>query len=455
MCVRSSVCASAGPSHEGLGRRRRNAAVAVGAGIYGERGGDERLWMRMRSRIVVLSPNVYSSLCYMSSACPIEHAHQQLHRSGDCLMSRGANWGRWSLEGTFLVYHADDRTPDPAYELDTSHLESTQQVEHWIEHLRTKSWIHVEDLNDLATACADIIKERLVDEAHTPGPEAMSELEYQEAVAAEWARLLATADPRDEPIFQRFLEQHPILLPGPYGTTHGRYHGVLFNTVFTQPELPGFRAKRPDFLLFDQDSGRTFAVLIEIEAPGKKWATKKGTPTADLTRGIDQLRDWKMWFSEPGNVLAFRELYKLDPEQFDTRRLVQHYVLIYGRREEVTYIESFARKRHSYMGADEFLMTYDRLEPNGSAHLTVNLDRSGVDTKLRLVSVTPTFRLERKNAEAFSMFSGREEAIQNQSLLSEERKQFLLERMKFADRYAEKMRRLRQSQAHPISLWQP
>jgi hypothetical protein len=87
-----------------------------------------------------------------------------------------------------------------------------------------------------------------------------------------------------------------------------------------------------------------------------------------FTKAIDQLRDWKSWFSKPTNVLAFQDLYGLREE---TRRFVQHYVLVYGRRDEANRLASFATKRHDLAGSDEFLMTYDRLNPTGSADLTV------------------------------------------------------------------------------------
>ncbi|HEU4557639.1 MAG TPA: Shedu anti-phage system protein SduA domain-containing protein, partial [Longimicrobium sp.] len=229
------------------------------------------------------------------------------------------------------------------------------------------------------------------------------------------------------------------------------YHGPLFDAVFSQPELPGFRAKRPDFLLFEQDSARIYAVLIEIEAPAKRWTTNNGTPHSDLIKALDQIRDWKTWFSEPRNVLAFRDLYKIDPEWLDTRTLVQHFVLIYGRRDEATAIESFAKKRGTYAHPDEFLMTYDRLLPNGSVQYTVKLDRSGPDTKIRLVSVPPTFSLDRSNAERFTSFIGQEEAILNQPIISVERRDFLLRRFKSAQRFYKEKRKGQESE---IPWWE-
>ena len=356
-------------------------------------------------------------------------------------MSGIARWGRWIIDEGFLVYRSDGGDPDPAYMLHTSELESSERVQEWVEHLSAKSWIKSGDLSDFAEACTSIMKERLVDERNLDVPQPMSWFEYQDRLRAEWDRFLAEADPTDEAVFQKFLEQHPSLLPGPYGTPYGRYHGPLFDAVFTQPELPGFRAKRPDFLLFEQDSATIYAILIEIEAPAKQWANNDGTPSAKLTKAIDQIRSWKAWFRQPHNLAAFKELYNIGQDYFGPRRFVQHYVLVYGRREEATRISSFAEKRADLGHSDEFLMTYDRLQPNGSAELTLRFDRSGPDTKLRVISVSPTFILDRSNSAWFSSLLGREEAIKNHPFTTDARKEFLLERVRFAEAYTRKLGR--------------
>jgi len=350
-------------------------------------------------------------------------------------------WGRWTSDGNYLVYRPKVGSPDPNYEIEVSELVHAG-VATWLEHLESKSWISLEDLDDLARACTELMDRNLAGEgAIICAPEVLSSEEYHRVLSTEWKNLLEHGDPTDESVFQQFLEQHPILLPGPHGTPHGMYHGPLFDSVFSQPELPGFRAKRPDFLLFEQDSARIYAVLIEIEAPAKRWATRSGAPHSDLTRALDQLREWKSWFSEPHNVLAFRDLYKVDPESLDSRTLVQHFVLIHGRRAEATASKSFAKKRSTFATADEYLMTYDRLLPNGSAQFTVKLDRSGPDTRLRLLSIPPTFSLHRSNAERFLSFIGQEDAIRTQPLLTTERREFLLKRLKSAERFVHARRK--------------
>jgi Domain of unknown function (DUF4263) len=356
-------------------------------------------------------------------------------------MSASSRWGRWLLDGDYLVYRPDGGEPDPGYELHISELESVERVKEWVEHLRMKNWVSPQDISDFSKACASIMKEHLVNERNLDVPQPMSWDEYRERLEAEWNNFLSEADPTDEAVFQQFLEQHPMLLPGPYGTPYGRYHGPLFRAAFTQPELPGFRAKKPDFLLFEQDSARIYAVLIEIEAPAKPWSNKDGTPSSKLTKAIDQIRSWKAWFQEPHNLSAFQQLYNIGPDLLTSRRLVQHYVLIYGRRGEATSIASFGKKRADLNNTDEFSMTYDRLQPNGSAYFTLKLDRSGPDTKLRVISVPPTLTIEKENATWFSSLLGREEAIRNHPFISDARKAFLLERLRIAEAHAQKLGR--------------
>jgi hypothetical protein len=351
-------------------------------------------------------------------------------------------WGRWVIEGESLTFNAGAGELDPGYALETSAITDESQISEWQEHLSYKSWISPEDLAGFAEACRYVLDSRSLDEMEEDRSFRYT-LSYLEALDADWKSFLESANPKDESAFQQYLEWHPSLLPGPHGTPWGRYHGPPLGVVFSQPELPGFRAKRPDFLVLERDSATTYAVLIEIEAPAKRWSTAAGVPTADLTQAIDQLRDWKVWFADPLNVLQFIKLYDLN-DQIETSRLVQHYVLVYGRRHEATNMEAFARKRHDLAGPNEYFMTYDRLEPNGAGALTVKLDRSGPDTRLRAISVTPRFALNTHNAEWFlSLLEGRE-AIMTNPLMSDHQRTSLLKRERAARNYLRNLERRRE-----------
>jgi hypothetical protein len=355
-----------------------------------------------------------------------------------------SRWGRWALDGHHLVYHVDAGESDPQYDLDISALGTRSAVRMRVDHLRNKGWIRPGDLRDLEQAGKDLMSARLAREEDMEAPPCMSGEEYRKHVEAKWSEFLVSADQSDERSFHAFFERYSTLLPGPHGTVGARNyldgsHGPLVGGVISEPELPGIRIRRPDFLLFGQDSASLHVVLIEIEAPAKRWCTDNGVPAASLTQALDQVHEWKSWFAEPQNNIVFRELYGLN-EIIRARRLVPHYVLIYGRRRDAERFDAFSKKRADLAGPNEYLMTYDRLVASTNDELTLKLDRSTPDTAFRVVEVPPTFKIEKSNALRFSRMKGREDAIRACGLITDERRQFLLERTRAADNYAHRTR---------------
>src|SRR4051794_14518271 len=80
-------------------------------------------------------------------------------------------------------------------------------------------------------------------------PTAMEWDAYNRWLWEKWSALLNSDRQSNEKAFQDFLEQHPSLLPHFFGG-----HGSLHSAVFSQPELPGFRKKHPDFMWISLDS---------------------------------------------------------------------------------------------------------------------------------------------------------------------------------------------------------
>jgi len=344
-------------------------------------------------------------------------------------------WGRWILDGDFIVYDPEPGTPDPCYEISASALEGRTEENYWLNLLRDKVWIRSNDLDDFEKA-SEYVKARSLKETGS-GPAAPMEWEvYRNFLQADWKRYLNSADQSDEKLFQSYLELHPSLLPDPIG-----HHELCHEVVFSQPELPGFRPKRPDFLLFAAHSECIYPVLIEIEAPGKVWCNADGTPTSKFTQALDQIRQWRAWMEEPSNQLIFRKTYRIDSKLLMGRQIQPMYVLIYGRRADALKMESFAKKRRFLSNQDEHIMSYDRLGPGWHIDaLTVKLDRSTPDATWRVISIPPTFSITKKNAVGFSRFSGRRDAIAGSPLLTEARKAFLAQRVQFADEYASKQK---------------
>jgi hypothetical protein len=128
---------------------------------------------------------------------------------------------------------------------------------------------------------------------------------YVERVVPQWEATLAAGG--EKPI-QVFLERHPALVPGAY-SSFGRLksgHAPFPRAVVTQPPLRGMESKTPDFMWISTDSGFLSPTLIELEDPNKPWVTGKGQQHHQLTEALDQIREWRRWFNDPGTTRSRR-----------------------------------------------------------------------------------------------------------------------------------------------------
>lgn len=272
-------------------------------------------------------------------------------------------------------------------------------------------------------------------EAENPPPPITWE-KYEELLIKEWNSLLNSEKQNDENVFQEFLEINSCLLPRPFNSFN-RGADIIFNALFSKPELPGINRKIPDFMWITIDSVSVIVVLIEIEAPSKCWFNQNGSFNSRLYRAVEQVRDWKSFFQIPENVMQFKRMYKLN--KFSNYNFEQRYILIYGRREEAELYQNSSMNRKSLQKDDEIFMTYDRLYPDRNLNNcpTVKIDRSDSNINLRVCHVPPTFTLGPGYAEDFSLLKNREDAINENTLISEERKIFLIKRLKYWDSWAE------------------
>ncbi len=274
------------------------------------------------------------------------------------------------------------------------------------------------DMDKVVTTLARQLEERKTQ------PKYQSMENYQLWLEQEWRNLLNSNSQNDEPVFQNFLEQHPCLL---FDTVDD--DRLIHHAVFSQPELPGFRRKYPDFLCISQNSVQVTVNLIEIEAPGKPWTTKSGEVNAKLTQALGQLRSWKVWFKNPLNLQAFQQIYDVPDWRVGQRQLTFRYALVYGRRSEALANEDFARQRAYLTQSDEFIMTYDRLRVSGAMtnNVTVKLDRKSRVSKVRIIYVPPTLSIGSIDASSWYKFSGFEDAVLANPFINEERKKYIIE----------------------------
>lgn len=223
--------------------------------------------------------------------------------------------------------------------------------------------------------------------AHRPDldpirPPPISWPDYESWLAAEWTALLDKDPPEVE--VQAFLEQNPSLLPGTggyRGGTHGPY-GI----VFAESDLQGIGGNfKPDFMWITANSIKVHPVMIEIEAPGRRYFTKAGDFTSEFNHAHRQLLDWKMWWNYPENISSFTRRF-LDPIwDFRDRKIEPRYILIYGRSHERVGDSTLNRRRAEAAHPDEEIMTFDRLSPSEYLCDIASVQRTSARARLRAV----------------------------------------------------------------------
>src|ERR1035441_9950224 len=115
-------------------------------------------------------------------------------------------------------------------------------------------------------------------------PLSMSWEEYSERATAEWDLLLNSDAGGDEGLIHNFLLQHPCFVPGAHGVTGPWGHAPYKRALLSECPLDGVGKRIPDFIWLANNSEAFAPVFIEIESPCKRWFTKQGEPTHDLTQ---------------------------------------------------------------------------------------------------------------------------------------------------------------------------
>ncbi|MBQ9246454.1 DUF4263 domain-containing protein [bacterium] len=164
----------------------------------------------------------------------------------------------------------------------------------------------------------------------------------------------------NESIYQKFLEEHPILIPTkPFELNHF----VHFSLIFKKLQLGTSHIS--DFCFLSKSSAEWNIVFIELEKPDSKFFNNDGTITRDLNVGISQIQDWNAYFSIEENKLAFKqnkvikELMSFNPNFFHNPCNFK-YILVIGRRETL-YNSKFKDKFRSIFPRNSYIMTYDSL----------------------------------------------------------------------------------------------
>jgi len=252
---------------------------------------------------------------------------------------------------------------------------------------------------------------------------------YAVRIEDEFTALLSSGP--DERQVQAFLERHPALLPGALTPSSSSGHYPLHCALVTQPLLPGFHSRVPDFMWIATHSGTWYPTLIEIESPGKRLFTSTGRPTAEFTEARTQLAQWRSWFQNPTNVHQFMELYGVPDTWRRDRSWQLHMILIYGRRAEFEGSPNLSKLRASLMPSpDEELMSFDRLtvDPKLEAMITV---RARGNSRFETVWVPETFGTSSFIAESLEYIDGLSESLDRNDQIPEARRAFLKARLEY------------------------
>lgn len=200
-------------------------------------------------------------------------------------------------------------------------------------------------------------------EMHVSPPKAMPWDEYERRVTADWSALLASEKGGDERAVHEFLVKHPCMIPGAFSVTGPSGHGPFPMAVLSESPLSAVGMKIPDFIWLASDSLNFTPVFVEIESPRKRWFTKQGHPTSDLTQAMSQIAQWRDWLNSHVNVGAFFDSFDIPNELRRKRNFRAEFVLIYGRREEFADKPELTRLRAQLEKHGQVVMTFDRLLP--------------------------------------------------------------------------------------------
>jgi hypothetical protein len=153
---------------------------------------------------------------------------------------------------------------------------------------------------------------------------------------------------------------------------------------------------------------------------------------------MHQVNTWRAWLQVPANRQNFDTLYRI-PDYRHWRGFEPRFVLIIGRRDEFEADPSLLRIRASSRKADVECMTWDRLAPdyNARQYFCVKVVRNG----FHAVAFPPTFEVGPMNAASLVGVTDVAAALKRTPVISDERKAFLIERVRYWQDWARADRR--------------
>ena len=166
------------------------------------------------------------------------------------------------------------------------------------------------------------------------------------------------ASATDEKPIQRFLEEHPFVLP--HSATHVARRVVI-------PQFPLIDRFVPDFAYIAYNSAGCWLRLIEIESPTKQIFREDNHFREPYRTALQQTSDWLDWCRTPENFAIIRRRLKpLLDGTITPESLSVECVFVCGRRSELSSPERKRRYRELVKQNDLHteIMTYDRMLDN-------------------------------------------------------------------------------------------
>jgi hypothetical protein len=263
-------------------------------------------------------------------------------------------------------------------------------------------------------------------------PKPIEDNDYVKKANEEFKYLLDNY-PEDETKFQNFFELNPSFMPGArdeFSIMGQSGHEPYVNCLISQPKISGIINRIPDFMWLANDSAYFTPVIIEIEAPSKKYFRKDGSPTSHFSQARNQLEEWQTILKRPENILSFYRDFSIPQDLIDLT-FKPRFVLIYGRREEFEHDKILKQKRGALMNNDQVLMSYDRIKPKFLNNYITCFVKNG---KFIAKNLSPIFKIGSYADEMYNI-ENLVGALDNTAHLTEERKIFLKEKIPYCLEY--------------------
>ncbi|HEV2805976.1 MAG TPA: Shedu immune nuclease family protein [Chthoniobacterales bacterium] len=181
---------------------------------------------------------------------------------------------------------------------------------------------------------------------------------HDTSILAKFQRLLNARG--KEQVLQKYLENHPRLIPQEFVQNHG----VHFSVILRKLELAENYAT--DFFYLSKSSGDWNAVFVELEKPQSRFFNLK-KPDAfhkDFHTALEQLNKWRAWTKTNGNMrhLLAETLEPIwQPKPMRHNPVYPKYVLVMGRRSEYSSDDKRGKLIHSVEADDFKILSFDSL----------------------------------------------------------------------------------------------